>query len=118
MEGNARLFFGTLRSGQRLETPHSLVVIGDVNPGADLIAGGDIIVFGSLRGTAHAAAYDDENREALIVALSMQPMQLRIGSVISRGNGEHGGKAEVARIEDRHIIVETYNPRSLSRKKR
>jgi septum site-determining protein MinC len=108
-EANAKVVFGTLRSGQRIETPFSLLVVGDVNPGADLVAGGDIIIFGSLRGTAHASAYNDEALDRVIVALQMQPMQLRIGSVISRGSGESVSGAEIARIEDRRIIVEEFN---------
>jgi septum formation inhibitor MinC len=116
-DANAKVVFGTLRSGQRLETPFSLIVIGDVNPGADLVAGGDIIVFGGLRGTAHASAYDDEAYDRVIIALQMQPMQLRIGSVISRGSDELVRGAEIARIENRRIIVEAFNPRALLGKK-
>lgn len=112
-DANAKVFFGTLRSGQRLETPFSLIVVGDVNPGADLVAGGDILVFGGLRGTAHASAYDDDSFDRVIVALQMQPMQLRIGSVISRGSDEVVRGAEIARIENRRIIVEAFNPRAL-----
>jgi len=114
-DANAKIYFGTLRSGQRVETPFSLIVIGDVNPGADLIAGGDIIVLGSLRGTAHASAYDEDCLDRIIIALQMQPMQLRIGSVISRGNGESGGEAEIARIEERRIVVDSYRPRNFQR---
>ncbi len=117
-EANARIVFGTLRSGQRVETPFSLIVIGDVNPGADLIAGGDIVVLGSLRGTAHAGAYEDETLDRMIVALQMQPMQLRIGSVVSRGSGEAGKNAEVARIDNRVIIVEPYSSRTSSKRGR
>lgn len=118
-DANAKVIFGTLRSGQRIETPFSLIVVGDVNPGADLIAGGDIIIFGSLRGTAHASAYDDESPDRVIIAFNMQPIQLRIGSVISRGSDDAFHGAEIARIEDRRIIVEQYNPRmSLGRKLR
>ncbi|MFN8389182.1 MAG: septum site-determining protein MinC [Bdellovibrionota bacterium] len=116
-DANAKVVFGTLRSGQRLETPFSLIVIGDVNPGADLVAGGDIIVFGGLRGTAHASAYDDDAFDRVIIALQMQPMQLRIGSVISRGSDELVRGAEIARIENRRIIVEAFNPRALLGKK-
>jgi len=116
-DANAKVVFGHFRSGQRLETPYSLVVIGDVNPGADLIAGGDIFVLGSLRGTAHAAAYDDEALDRVVVALSMQPVQLRIGSILSRGNGAAGKGPEVARIENRRIIVEGFNSRVNLRKK-
>ena len=110
-DSNCKVIFGTLRSGQRIETPFSLVVVGDVNPGADLIAGGDIVVMGSMRGTAHAAAYDEHATDRVIIALQMAPIQLRIGSVISRGSGEAGPEAEVARIEDRRIIVEPFNSR-------
>ena len=107
-EANARIVYGTLRSGQRIETPFSLIVIGDVNPGADLVAGGDIIVFG---------AYDDDAEGKVVVALQMQPMQLRLGSVISRGGDEAGRGAEVARIEDRRIIVESFNAKVLSNRR-
>lgn len=116
-DANARVYFGTLRSGQRLETPFSLIVVGDVNPGADLVAGGDIVVFGSLRGTAHASAYDDEAHDRVIIALQMQPMQLRIGSVISRGSDECVRGAEIARIDNRRVIVEAFNPRAAGIKK-
>jgi len=112
-DANARVYFGTLRSGQKFESPYSLVIVGDVNPGADVISGGDIIVFGSLRGTAHAAAYDDDSFDRVIIALHMQPMQLRIGSVISRGSDEIVDGAEIARIENRRILVEAFNPKLL-----
>lgn len=117
-DANARVVYGTLRSGQRIETPFSLVVIGDVNPGADIIAGGDIYVLGALRGTAHAAAYDEYSEDRVIMAMVMQPVQLRIGSVISRGSDEAGSTAEVARLESRRIIVEEYNSRSFFWRKR
>lgn len=116
-DANAKVVFATFRSGQRVETPFSLIVIGDVNPGADLVAGGDIIVFGSLRGTAHAGAYDDEAQDRVIIAQQMQPMQLRIGSVISRGNDEVGKGPEIARIDNRRIMVEAYNPRAVPNRK-
>lgn len=116
-DANAKVIFGTLRSGQRIETPYSLVVVGDVNPGADLIAGGDIIVLGSLRGTAHASAYDDEYQDRVIIAVQMRPMQLRIGSVISRGSDDLVRGVEIAHIEDRRIVVEAYEAKALQRKR-
>lgn len=112
---NARVVYGTLRSGQRIETPFNLIVVGDVNPGADLVAGGDIIIFGSLRGTAHASAYDDTCFDRVIISQQMRPTQLRIGSIISRGSDEAVGGAEIARIENRRIVVESFNPRSFKR---
>ena len=117
-DANSKIMTGTVRSGQKIETPFSLVVIGDVNPGADLVAGGDIVVMGSLRGTAHAGAYDDKNVDKFILALNMQPVQLRIGSVISRGSNEKAGKTEIARIDNRRIIVENFNPRSFPLKRK
>lgn len=112
-DANAKIVFGTLRSGQKVETPFSLIVVGDVNPGADLVAGGDIFVLGALRGTAHASAYDDSARDKIVFALKMQPMQLRIGSIISRGNKDDGTRgAELARIDDRRIVVEGFNSKS------
>ena len=113
-EANARIVFGTLRSGQRVETPFTLIVVGDVNPGADLIAGGDVIVIGSLRGTAHAGAYEDDLIDRAIVAFQMQPMQLRIGSVVSRGGTEIGKGPEMARIDNRSIIVEPFSSKVLA----
>jgi septum site-determining protein MinC len=116
-DANSKLVFGTVRSGQKIETPFSLVVVGDVNPGADLIAGGDILVLGNLRGTAHASAYDDDSFDRVIIAMQMQPMQLRIGSIISRGSEVRVKGAEIARIENRRIVVESYNPRGSLGKK-
>jgi hypothetical protein len=113
-EANARIVFGTLRSGQRVETPFSLIVIGDVNPGADIIAGGDVLVMGSLRGTAHAGAYEDDTLDRVVIALQMQPMQLRIGSVVSRGGSEVGRGPEVAKIDNRMIVVEPYSAKVLA----
>lgn len=79
---NALFVQGPLRSGQRLYAEDNLIVFGDVNPGAELIAGGDIIVMGVLRGVAHAGVPD--NIAAIIAALSLKPTQLRIGHFISR----------------------------------
>lgn len=116
-EANARIIFGTLRSGQRVETPFTLIVVGDVNPGADLIAGGDVIVLGSLRGTAHAGAYEDDLIDRAIIALQMQPMQLRIGSVVSRGSKDVGKTPEMARIDNRSIVVEQFSSKILASRK-
>ena len=116
-EANARIVYGTLRSGQKVETPFSLIVVGDVNPGADLIAGGDIIVLGSLRGTAHASAYDDDADERVIIALHMHPMQLRIGTIISRGGDEGGRGPEIAHIEERRIVVEGFSSRIFQKRR-
>ncbi|NLF25652.1 MAG: hypothetical protein GX589_08375 [Deltaproteobacteria bacterium] len=111
-DADARFVYATLRSGQRIESEHSLVVIGDVNSGAEVIAGGDIVVLGTLRGVAHAGAYDETGGGRFIFALVLQPTQLRIGAIISRGGSESRKMAEIARVDDNLIVVEPYQARS------
>lgn len=109
---DARVVYGTLRSGQKIETEHSLVVCGDVNSGAEIVAGGDIFVLGTLRGVAHAGAYDETGGGRHIFAQDLRPTQLRIGTVISRGAEESGKVPELARVEGNLIVVEPYRSRS------
>jgi septum site-determining protein MinC len=71
----------TLRGGQVLHHTGNIVVVGDINPGAELIATGDILVFGRLAGIAHAGAQGDE--KARIYALELAPTQLRIATFIA-----------------------------------
>jgi septum site-determining protein MinC len=71
----------TLRSGRSIYHEGHVVVIGDVNPGAEIIAGGDVIVWGRLRGLVHAGALGDET--AVICALELNPTQLRIAGQIA-----------------------------------
>ncbi len=118
---DARVVNMTLRSGQRIESDHSIIVRGDVNSGAEVIAGGDIIILGTLRGIAHAGAFDDTGGGRSIIALSLQPTQLRIGSLISRGKSDSSGAdagqgIEIARIEGNIIVVEPYQVRGGSRR--
>ena len=113
---DARIIYGTLRSGQKVETEHSIVVFGDVNSGAEVIAGGDIVILGTLRGIAHAGAYDESGGGRVIFSLNLHPTQLRIGLVISRGGGENSSRgtvAEVARVENNMIVVEPYQSRTV-----
>jgi septum site-determining protein MinC len=72
----------TLRSGQSVHCVGHVVVLGDVNPGAEVMAGGDVVVWGRLRGIVHAGAFGDEAR--CVCALDLSPTQLRIGSHIAR----------------------------------
>lgn len=109
---DARVIHSTLRGGQRVESDHSVIVFGDVNSGAEVIAGGDIVVLGTLRGVAHAGAYDETGGGRVIFALNLLPTQLRIGSVISRGQNEASRVPEIARIEGNMIMVEDYQSRS------
>lgn len=113
-EPNAKIVCTTLRSGQRVESEHTVVVLGDVNSGAEVVSGGHVVVMGSLRGLAHAGAFEDSDGPAYIIALSLQPTQLRIGGVISRSNGRLSSSdagPEVARVDGDSIVVEKYHPR-------
>jgi len=119
-EPDARIVHGTLRSGQKIETEHSIIVFGDVNSGAEVIAGGDVIILGTLRGIAHAGAYDEGGGGRVIFSLNLRPTQLRIGLVISRGSGAdeaesapRGGLPEVARVDGNMIVVEPYQSRTV-----
>ena len=71
---------GSLRSGQRLEVEGSLVIIGDVNSGAEVISADNIAVIGTLRGLAHAGAKG--NKEAIIAAGTLDAVQLRISNIV------------------------------------
>lgn len=77
-----QFYKGTLRSGQLLECERSIVVLGDVNPGAKLVSLGNIVILGALKGNAYAGA--GGNNQAFIAALDMDPVQLKIGDVIAR----------------------------------
>ncbi len=72
----------TIRSGQSISSDGNIIVIGDVNPGAEIIAKGDITVWGILGGIAHAGS--DGNNYAKIRALKLNPVQIRIGEVFAR----------------------------------
>ena len=97
----------TCRSGTRIEAPQDCVILGDLNPGAEIIAGRDIIVFGVLRGIAHAGAYG--NRESKIWALSIEPSQLRIADLVAipprQDRSSHTKRYEIAEIRDDQIQV-------------
>lgn len=101
----------TLRSGQRVTHDGSVVVIGDVNAGAQVIAGEDIIILGACRGVAHAGA--SGNRSATITAGKILAPQLRIAGVIARSPDGDGDKPaasiEIARIRDGMVIIEPAN---------
>lgn len=81
----AELFYkGTLRSGQILETESTVIILGDINPGGKVVSKGNVVVLGSLRGTVYAGAGGNEN--AFVVALEMNPMQIKIADTIARSS--------------------------------
>lgn len=100
------IFRRTLRSGRTIHSEGHVVVFGDVNPGAKVIAAGDVVVWGKLRGMVHAGALGDES--AVVCALDMNPNQLRIASYIVTSPPGKRRKIlpEVASIRDNQIVVE------------
>jgi len=102
------LYRGTLRSGQKVQYQGNVVILGDVHAGAEVVAGGDVVVMGTLRGMAHAGA--PANELAVVVAYRLLPAQLRIADVLGRApdHPEKPDRPELARLQDRQIIVEPY----------
>ena len=97
---------GSLRNGQKIEFDGSLVIVGDVNPGAEIKASGNIIVLGQLKGMAHAGCKG--MTDAFIAAVYMAPVQLRIADIITRFPEENkkGPKPpEYAFIQQGQIFV-------------
>lgn len=106
--GAARFHVGPVRSGVVLAVPGDLVVLGDVNPGAEIRAGGTITVMGSLRGVAHAN-FENDARGGFIVALRLDAPLVKIGTLIARADGKGARGAEIAfATAERQIAVEPY----------
>jgi septum site-determining protein MinC len=101
---------GTLRSGDHLEVEGSLLVLGDVNPGARVSAAGDVRIWGRLRGVAHAGR--GGNTKARIVALQLRPLQLRIAGAVARGPDDQppAGFCEQALLRGGAIAIEPAEP--------
>jgi septum site-determining protein MinC len=106
-EGGALLVKQTVHSGQRIEYDGHVVVIGDVNPGAEIIAGGSVVVWGRLRGVVHAGAQGDA--EAVVCALELTPTQLRIAGEIAVSPTQEGKKQpEIARLKEGRLVAEPW----------
>ena len=99
----------TIRSGTRIEFGGHIVIFGDVNPGAEVIAGGSVIVWGRVRGVVHAGAKG--NQAAVVCALDLSPTQLRIAGQIAVAPERHGKPLpEIVRIKDGQLQAETWTP--------
>jgi len=96
---------GTMRGGQALHHVGNIVVVGDVNPGTEIVASGDIVVFGRLLGVAHAGAQGDAT--ARVYALSLQATQLRIAACIAVDEETRvaSTEPEVAFVRDGRIAI-------------
>lgn len=100
-----KFFKGSLRSGKKVEYEGSIVVLGDVNSGAEVIAGENIVIVGTLRGMAHAGAKG--NRKAMISAVSIEAPQIRIADIIKESEKEEEQERKTyAYIEENKIIIE------------
>lgn len=119
----SEFYRGNLRSGQVLECSSNVVLVGDVNPGAMIVAGGNIVVLGSMKGNARAGAFGDNS--CFIFALDMRPIQLQIGEYIAKSpdkekgrrtrkkNTENQSLPKVAMVRDEMICIEPMTKRCL-----
>ncbi len=108
---NSLLLQETLRSGRSISHEGHVIVIGDVNPGAEIIAGGNVLVWGKLRGLVHAGAYGDQS--AVICALEMIPTQLRIADqiAVSPRDKQRHPAPELVSIRDGQLVAENWQAR-------
>lgn len=112
---SGQFFKGNLRSGQVMEFETSIVILGDVNIGAQVVSTGNVIVLGNLNGTVYAGASGKE--DAFIVATGMNPIQVRISDVIARASDEKGSPSKVPQIaylRDGAIYMEDLSRTSLT----
>jgi len=90
--------------------PGHVIIIGDVNPGAEIRAGGSVIVWGRLRGTVQAGS-SELGEKAVVCALKLAPTQLRIGPYIAQGPGDEDEAEiwpETASVQDGRIVAEPW----------
>ncbi len=108
-EGTALFLNKTLRSGARVEFNGHVVVLGDVNPGAEIVAEGNVIIWGRLRGSVQAGSKGNE--EAVVCALDLLPMRLQIAEdVVNMSDKKETGKPEMALIRDERVVIEPWQP--------
>ncbi|MCH5268136.1 MAG: septum site-determining protein MinC [Lachnospiraceae bacterium] len=103
-----QFFKGNLRSGQVLDVETSIIIMGDVNAGAKVISKGNVIILGNLKGNVYAGSAG--NTDAFVVALDMDPMQIRIADTIARSSDKKVKKkvkeTKIAFWEDGNIYIE------------
>lgn len=107
-EGRTKFVKKTIRSGQRYEYSGNIVIVGDVNPGAEVYADGNIIVLGTIRGSVHAGF--NGNSSAIIAAFKLMPQIMQIATVITRSPEDMVKPLypELAKIKNGNIVVEPY----------
>lgn len=109
MNSNTGQFYkGTLRSGQVMEFETSIVILGDVNAGAQVVSTGNVVILGKLLGNVYAGASGNEN--CFVVAVVMNPTQIRIGDIIARSPDEKQkavNETKIAFSQEGNIYIET-----------
>ena len=114
--GSGQFYRGTLRSGQVLESDSSIIILGDVNPGARIVSAGNVVVLGSLKGTVYAGVSGDET--SFVVALEMFPVQIRIGDVIARCSDKpkklSKPETKIAYVDGGNIYIDPLNKEVLN----
>lgn len=115
---DGQFYRGTLRSGQVLETETSVVIVGDVNPGAQVISKGNIVILGCCMGNIYAGA--SGNRDCFAAALTMKPMQIRIADKMARSaiikkadTGEYPVDPKIVYIKDDHLQMKSITNETL-----
>ena len=106
VEGRTKFYRGTMRSGSQINFKGNVVIMGDVIPGAEVIATGNILITGILKGTVHAGCKG--NRNAIVTAQGIYPTQLRIADIITvppSSKVEKIKNFETAYIKDNNICI-------------
>mgnify|MGYP002509821932 CR=1 FL=1 len=111
MENAGQFYKGTLKDGQSLETENSVIVLGDVYPGASIISNKDIVILGGLYGQAYAGGGGTEGH--FVVALEMSPEKLKIGDFKYKTSEKQGKwsikpkiQPKIAYVVDGRVIME------------
>ena len=105
-----KFYKGSVRCGTRIEFENSIVIIGDVNAGSEVIAGGNIVVTGFLKGLAHAGAKG--NTKAIISARGIENSQIRIANIVKELNNlpeftpNKERKLDYAYVKNNEIVIE------------
>ncbi|MEA1969083.1 MAG: septum site-determining protein MinC [Thermodesulfobacteriota bacterium] len=104
---NVLMLRGRVRSGQKIKAKKHIIITGDVNPGAEILAGGDIYILGKLLGQVHAGQHD--NNDAIVFALDFRPSQIQIGTILATGlDQDRNQNAEFAFVNKNKIVVQDY----------
>lgn len=112
-KNTGQFYKGTLRSGQVLEFETSVIILGDVNPGAKIVSKGNIIVLGALKGNAYAGVAG--NSDAFILALDMSPVNIQIADLYARPSEDdmpaknQPKEPKIVYVEDGNIYIEPFS---------